>query len=104
MNSSGLLSALSSILYPGEAGLEPSWGGTMSLTVFLALCVLGLDFMIYALFQWTYGDKRNAVARQLAVHKNALKEQSRRPVLVARKRPVLDHKSQWHAGTSSQQT
>jgi hypothetical protein len=76
----------------------------MSLTVFLALCVLGLDFMIYALFQWTYGDNRSALARQLAAHKNALKEQSPRPVLVAHERPLLDHKSHWHAGTSPQQT
>jgi len=76
----------------------------MSLTVFLALCVLGVDFMIYTLFQWTYGDKRSALARQLALHKSALKEQSPRPVLVAHKRPFLDHKSPWHAGTSSQHT
>jgi hypothetical protein len=38
----------------------------MSLTMFLALCVLGLDFMIYALFQWTYGDKRRALARPIS--------------------------------------
>lgn len=78
--------------------------GTMSLTVFLALCVLGLDFMIYVLVQWTYGDKRRALARQLAAHENALKEQPPRPVLVTHKRPPLDHKSHWHAGTTSQQT
>ena len=47
----------------------------MSLTVFLALCILGIDFLIYALFQWTYGEKRGALARQLAAHKNSLKEQ-----------------------------
>lgn len=76
----------------------------MSLTVFLALCVLGLDFMIYVLVQWTYGDKRRALARQLAAHENALKEQPPRPVLVTHKRPPLDHKSHWHAGTTSQQT
>lgn len=50
----------------------------MSITVFLAVCVLGLDFMIYVLFQWTYGDKRRAIARQVAVQRNALKEQARR--------------------------
>jgi hypothetical protein len=76
--------------------------GTMSLTVFLTLCVLGLGFMIYAFFQWTYGDKRSALARQLAAHKNALKERSPRPFLVAHTRPLLDHKSHWHAGTRSQ--
>jgi hypothetical protein len=54
----------------------------MSLTVFLALCILGLDFMIYGFFQWIYDDKRSALARQLAARKIALKEQSSRPFLV----------------------
>jgi hypothetical protein len=48
----------------------------MSLTVFLALCILGLDFMIYALFQWIYGEKRRAFARQVAARKRARKEQA----------------------------
>jgi hypothetical protein len=55
----------------------------MSLTVFLALCILGIDFMIYAFFQWTYGDKRRAQSRQLAARKNAYKTQTPRPYLVA---------------------
>lgn len=76
----------------------------MSLTVFLALCVLGLAFMIYALFQWTYGDKRSALARQLAAHKGVLKERPPRPFPVAHTRPLLDRRSQWRAETSSQQT
>jgi hypothetical protein len=39
----------------------------MSLTVFLAICVLGLDFMIFVLFQWLYGEKnRNRVRRSAA--------------------------------------
>jgi hypothetical protein len=39
----------------------------MSLTVFLAICVLGLDFMIFVLFQWLYGEKnRNRVRRSSA--------------------------------------
>jgi hypothetical protein len=76
---------------------------TMSFTMFLALCVLGLGFIIYALFQWTYGDKRrSALARQLVAQKKALKEQSPRPVLVAHKGSPLDLKSHWHTGTRSQ--
>jgi hypothetical protein len=43
----------------------------MSLTVFLWLCILGLDFIIYAFFQWIYGDKRSAIARQIGARKNA---------------------------------
>jgi hypothetical protein len=45
----------------------------MSLTVFLAICVLGLDFMIFVLFQWLYGEKnrnrfRRSAARRHAAH------------------------------------
>jgi len=29
----------------------------MSLTMFLAFCILGCDFMLYVLFQWIYGEK-----------------------------------------------
>ena len=39
----------------------------MSLTVFIAICVLGLDFMIFVLFQWLYGEKnRNRFCRSAA--------------------------------------
>jgi hypothetical protein len=48
----------------------------MSVTVFLAFCILGLDFLIYVLFQWIYGEKRRAFARQVAARKRARKEQS----------------------------
>jgi len=62
----------------------------MSLTVFLALCILGLDFMIYAFFQWIYGDKRSALARQLAAaRKNTLDEQSPPPFRVASQKAVI---------------
>jgi hypothetical protein len=54
----------------------------MSLTVFLALCILGLDFMIYMFFQWTYGDKCRAIARQVAAYRKAREDQSSRPFLV----------------------
>ena len=29
------------------------------LTIFLALCTLGCDFLLVALFQWVYGGKRS---------------------------------------------
>jgi hypothetical protein len=41
----------------------------MSLNVFLAFCILGINFMLYAFyafFQWTYGDKRSTLTRQIA--------------------------------------
>jgi hypothetical protein len=30
----------------------------MTATMFLAFSILGLDFLLYALFQWTYGERR----------------------------------------------
>lgn len=30
----------------------------MSLTILLALSILGCDFLLYSLFQWVYGEKR----------------------------------------------
>ena len=48
----------------------------MGLTVFFALCILGLDFMIYVLFKLTYGDKRSVVARRVAAQREAARAQS----------------------------
>jgi hypothetical protein len=55
---------------------------TMALTVFFALCIIGIDFMIYVLFQWTWGDKRRAIARQVAAHRRAFDARPARPFLV----------------------
>jgi hypothetical protein len=38
----------------------------MSLTVFLAFCILGFDFLLYVLFQWIYGEKYREHARRVA--------------------------------------
>lgn len=38
----------------------------MSLTVFLAICILGCDFLLYVLFQWVYGEKHRKHARRVA--------------------------------------
>jgi hypothetical protein len=37
----------------------------MSLNVFIAICVLACDFMIYAFFQWTFGEKHRKYRRPL---------------------------------------
>jgi len=55
----------------------------MSLTIFLGLCIVGVDFLIYALFQWTYGEKRSAIARRIAAQRNAVKEEAGRPFVVS---------------------
>jgi hypothetical protein len=55
----------------------------MSLNIFLIICILGIDFMIYVLFQWIFGDKRKTIARQVALTRQTLCEQSPRLYLVA---------------------
>ena len=61
----------------------------MSITIFITFCILGLDFMIYAFFRWTYGDKRDKLAREWAARKNALQEPSPRPFLLATRKAAL---------------
>jgi hypothetical protein len=41
----------------------------MSLTIFLAFCILGCDFLLYVLFQWVYGEKHRKHARRSARRK-----------------------------------
>jgi hypothetical protein len=48
----------------------------MSLTVFLAICVLGLDFMIFVLFQWLYGEKNRNRFRRSAARRYAANSQT----------------------------
>jgi hypothetical protein len=47
----------------------------MSLYVFVTLCIIGSDFLIYVLYQWTFGDKRRAMVRKIAAHRNAARHQ-----------------------------
>jgi predicted aldo/keto reductase-like oxidoreductase len=56
----------------------------MSLILFVALCVLAVDFLIYVLLQWTYGDKRQAMAKKLAAMREAEKKSMRPFVVEAR--------------------
>jgi len=50
----------------------------MSLTVFLAFCILGLDFMIYVLFKLVYGDRRSVIARRVAAQRKAAEAEAAR--------------------------
>jgi hypothetical protein len=38
----------------------------MSFTVFMALCILGCDFLIYVLYQWAFGERRRTLMRRAA--------------------------------------
>jgi len=56
----------------------------MSLTVFLAFCVLGCDFLLYVLFQWTYGEKRRKYGRRLAARQKQGRTHSSKEVEAAK--------------------
>ena len=58
----------------------------MSLTLFVTLCVLGCDLLIYLLYQWALGERRRtlmrkAVSRQRA---EALANRQPRPMVACR--------------------
>ena len=48
----------------------------MPFSIFVAVSILGLDFMIYVLFKLLYGDKRKAIARQVAEQRKAAKAEA----------------------------
>jgi hypothetical protein len=69
----------------------------MSLTVFLAFCILGCDFLLYILFQWIYGEKHRKHARRVAARekRRALStKQPRHPRVL----PFPEHTSRLRTG------
>jgi hypothetical protein len=59
----------------------------MSATVFLAFCILGCDFLLYVLYQFTYGEKRRGLSRRSTAPKHvAMNQPDARPFLVASRR------------------
>jgi hypothetical protein len=62
----------------------------MSLNVLIAISVLACDFLIYAFFQWTFGEKRREFRRRHPVAKTAPKAQKKTSAIeVAAPRPYL---------------
>ena len=60
----------------------------MSLTIFLALCILGLDFMIYVLFKLLYGDRSSLIARRVAAQRKAAQAEAAGLIFVAASKPA----------------
>jgi len=59
----------------------------MSATVFLAFCILGCDFLLYVLYQFTYGEKRRGLSRRSKATKHApMNQPDARPFLIASRR------------------
>ena len=54
----------------------------MSLGIFLALCIVGADLLIYFLFQWMYGEKRAAIAKKVAAQRQAMARETAKPYVV----------------------
>jgi hypothetical protein len=58
----------------------------MPFNVFVALCILGLDFMIFVLFKLLYGDRRSVIARRVAEQRKAAKAEASGLFLVPAKK------------------
>ena len=54
----------------------------MTLGVFLVLCIVGMDVLIYFLFQWMYGEKQAEIAKKVAAQRRAIAQQDGGPFLV----------------------
>jgi len=59
----------------------------MSVTVFLAICILGCDFLLYVLYQWIYGEKHRKHARRVAARRRNRQTHSGKPVEETRALP-----------------
>jgi hypothetical protein len=59
----------------------------MSFTSFMALCILGCDFLIYVLYQWAFGERRRTLMRRTASRRRAeaLRNPQDRPTAPAQK-------------------
>ena len=71
---------------------------TMSATLFLALCILGCDFLLYVLFEWTYGERRRGLSGRSKAPKTAINQPDPRPFLVAARRSAVGVERLGHAG------
>lgn len=52
----------------------------MSATVFLAICILGCDALLYFLFQWTYGEKRRGLVPRIGSRHRTANPQKSQPI------------------------
>jgi hypothetical protein len=70
----------------------------MSLTVFLAFCILGCDCLLYVLFQWIYGEKHRKHARRVAARREKRSALSAKEVGEPRVLPFPQHSMQHRSG------
>jgi len=70
----------------------------MSLTVFLAICILGCDFLLYVLFQWVYGEKHRNHARRVAARRERRRALSANQTDQPRVLPFRQHALRFRTG------
>jgi hypothetical protein len=70
----------------------------MSVTVFLAICILGCDFLLYVLFQWIYGEKHRKHARRVAARAEKRRTVSSNNAEPARVVPFSQRAMQYRTG------
>ncbi len=70
----------------------------MSLTVFLAFCILGCDCLLYVLFQWICGEKHRKHARRVAARREKRSALSAKEVGEPRVLPFPQHSMQHRTG------
>jgi Flp pilus assembly protein TadB len=70
----------------------------MSLTVFLGICILSCDFLLYALFQWIYGEKHREHARRAAARREKRRALSAKQAGHPRVLPFPEHTSRLRTG------
>jgi hypothetical protein len=58
----------------------------MPFSIFVAVSILGLDFMIYVLFKLLYGDRRSLIARRVAEARKAAQSEAAGLFLVPAKK------------------
>jgi hypothetical protein len=70
----------------------------MSLTVFLAICILSCDFFLYVLFQWVYGEKHRNHPRRSAARREKRQTLSGKDVEETRVLPFPERAMQHRTG------
>lgn len=68
--------------------------------MFLAICILGCDFLLYVLYQWTYGEKRSGLSRRWRAPKTIVGQQNVQPFLVASPKRVTERKQNFQVGSA----
>ena len=64
----------------------------MSTTVFLAVCILGCDLLLYILYEWTYGERRRGLSRRTRSRKTMVERQNVEPFLAASRKRAAETK------------